>query len=160
MNSDTSKIQLDISDERITISERTPIKFPEIFIFLILTSVFAIVFLRVTGIVYSLIFSLGYVLFRYFSWLIWKQIEIDFNSKKLTITKMLLNKTTSTEILSSNFDYSKFNLKEFEQSGMKRAMIQYQSHKLMNLLLLTNQDDIELVKNEIFSKKSDKHTIF
>ena len=67
---------------------------------------------------------------------------------------MLLNKTKSSEILTSNFDYSNFTLKEFEQSGMKRAMIQYQSHKLIDLLLLTHQDDIELVKNKIFNKKS------
>jgi hypothetical protein len=154
MNSDTSKIQLNISDDRITISDRMPIKFLDISIFLVLTSVFAIFFLGVTGIVYSLIFSLGYVLFRYFAWLIWKRIEIDFDSKKLTITNMLLNKVKSSEILTSNFDYSNFTLKEFEQSGMKRAMIQYQSHKLMDLLLLTHQDDIELVKNEIFNKKS------
>ncbi len=131
-----------------------PIKFLDISIFLVLTSVFAIFFLGVAGIVYSLIFSLGYVLFRYFAWLIWKRIEIDFNSKKLTVTNMLLNKIKSSEILTSNFDYSNFTLKEFEQSGMKRAMIQYQSHKLMNLLLLTHQDDIELVKNKIFNKKS------
>ena len=154
MNSDTSKIQLNITDERITISDRMPIKFLDISIFLVLTSVFAIFFLGVTGIVYSLIFSFGYVLFRYFAWLIWKRIEIDLDSKKLTVTNMLLNKTKSSEILTSNFDYSNFTLKEFEQSGMKRAMIQYQSHKLIDLLLLTHQDDIELVKNKIFNKKS------
>ena len=131
-----------------------PIKFLDISIFLVLTSVFAIFFLGVTGIVYSLIFSFGYVLFRYFAWLIWKRIEIDLDSKKLTVTNMLLNKTKSSEILTSNFDYSNFTLKEFEQSGMKRAMIQYQSHKLIDLLLLTHQDDIELVKNKIFNKKS------
>ena len=154
MNSDTSKIQLNITNERITISDRMPIKFLDISIFLVLTSVFAIFFLGVTGIVYSLIFSFGYVLFRYFAWLIWKRIEIDLDSKKLTVTNMLLNKTKSSEILTSNFDYSNFTLKEFEQSGMKRAMIQYQSHKLIDLLLLTHQDDIELVKNKIFNKKS------
>ena len=154
MNSDTSKIQLNISDERITISDRMPIKYLEIILFLIVTSVIAIFLLGIPGIVYSLIFSLGYVLFRYFAWLNWNRIEIDINSKKLTITNMLLNKSKSSEVLTSNFDYSNFTLKEFEQSGMKRAMIQYQSHKLTDLLLLTHADDIKLVKKELFNKNS------
>ena len=131
-----------------------PIKFPDISIFLILTSVFAIFFIGLAGIVYAFIFSLGYVLFRYFAWMIWKKIEINIQDKKLTITNMVFNQRKRSEILTEKFDSSYLILKEFKQSGMKRAMLQYQSHKLTDLVLLTHQEDIELVKNELFNKKS------
>jgi hypothetical protein len=153
MDLDTSKIQLDISAGKISISDRMPIRYLEILLFIVVTSVASVFFVGIAGVIYSLFFSLGYVLFRYFAWLIWKRIEIDIDNKKLTITNMLLNKSKSTEILTSNFDYSNFTLKEFEQSGMKRAMIQYQSHKLTDLLLLTHAGDIELIKKELFSEK-------
>lgn len=152
MNIDASKIQLEISDEKILISDRMPIKFLDISISLLLTGAFAIFFLGVVGIFYALIFTSGYVLFRYFSWIIWKEIEIDFNTKKLTTSWMLFTKRKRTETLTTKFDSTNLTLKKFEQSGMKRAMIQYQNHTLNDLLLLTHQDDIDLVKQRIFDK--------
>lgn len=65
---------------------------------------------------------------------------------------MVFLKEKRKEILTQKFDYSNLTLKEFKQSGMRRAMLQYQSHKLVDLLLLTQQDDITLVKNELFTK--------
>ena len=153
MNIETSKIQLDISEEKIYISDRMPIKFVDITIFLVLTLAIAIFILGVTGIIYSLLFSIGYILFRYFAWVIWKKIEIDLDRKKITITHMLLNNARSTNILTDKFDFSNLELNEFEQSGMKRAMIQYKNHKNNDLLLLTHPKDIEIIKNELMNKK-------
>ncbi|MCB9173723.1 MAG: hypothetical protein H6589_03865 [Flavobacteriales bacterium] len=152
MNFESNKIQLTIFNGKFLISDRMPIKYLEITAFLILCSIFSIFFLGLAGIIYSIIFCLGYILFRFFAWIIWKKIEINIESRKLTTTRMVFNKETKTDIITNKFDFSNLILKEFEQSGMKRGMIQYKNHKLNDLMLLTHQKDIELLKNELFNK--------
>ncbi len=71
----------------------------------------------------------------------------------MTITNMFLNNVRSINILTNEFDFSDLELSEFEQSGMKRAMIQYRNHKINDLLLLTHPKDIETIKIELMNKK-------
>lgn len=148
MNLETSKITLEVTDNKVSISDRMTMKVSEIIVFLVVTSSIAIFILGLTGIIYSLLFSSGYILFRYFAWVFWKRIEIDFKNRRLTVTDMVLNNRKSTEILTNQFDPSKLILREYEQSGMKRALIQYKNHKVNDLLLLTHPADIDVIREQ------------
>jgi hypothetical protein len=158
MKAETSKIQLDISDDRISVSDRMPIRFLDTAFFLLLTSILAIFFLGAVGVIYSLLFSLGYALFRYFAWLIWKRIVIDLVHHKLTDTRMLLNSPRSSETITTKFDIAHLEFHEFEQSGMKRAMIRYRTHKEHNLLLLTHKKDIAIIDEWLSKAKQTVNT--
>lgn len=156
MNFETSKIQLHISEKKIVISDRMPIKVSDIAMFLGVISAIAIYFFSIVGVIYAVVFGLGYIVFRYFAWIIWKRIEIDHDSKKLTISNMLLDKVRNTKVLTNKFDLSNLTLYEFEQSGMKRGMIQYKNHKKNDLMLLTHPSDIDAIKYRLMSKNVNK----
>lgn len=154
MNFEAEKLQLDITDKKISISDRMTIKHVPVLVSLLITSILAVVFLGLLlGVIFALVFSIGYFLFRYLAWFIWKRIEIDLGNGRLTISHMLLNSKRRTDLLTNKFIVSDLKLKEFEQSGMQRAMLQYQDHKLHDLLLLTHPKDIELIKREVFSSE-------
>jgi hypothetical protein len=84
----------------------------------------------------------------------WKQIDISMKNRNVTVTSMVFNKKRQTEILTTKFNQSNLIFNEFEQSGMKRAMLQYKTHKIIDLLLLTHKDDIKLIKSAVFDKQS------
>ena len=62
---------------------------------------------------------------------------------------MVFNKVWRKKILSTSLNPDNLILKEFVQSGMQRAMLQYHKGAEVNILLLTNQEDIELVKQTL-----------
>lgn len=149
---ESPKIQLTISKEKMTISDRMPFYILDVSWFILSISIVAISILGIVGIVYAFVFSIGYLLFRYTAYIIWKTIEIDFVKNQLTITNMVFNKENNTQLVTSCFKRDNLILKEFEQSGMQRAMLQYKSHKITDLVLLTHSKDIELVKRRLFNK--------
>lgn len=150
MNFDSKKIEINKSTELISVSDRMSIKFGAILILLTFTFALSTFFFGIIGIVYSVLFSLGYILFRYFAWVFWKKVEINTEHNTLTIAHMFVNKEKGKKVITQKFNMSNFILKEFEQSGMKRAMLQYKTHKLVDLILLTHEKDIEEVKSQLF----------
>lgn len=149
---ETPKIQLTISKEKMIISDRMPFHILDVILFVLSISIVAVFILGIVGIVYALVFSIGYLLFRYTAYIIWKTIEIDLVKNQLIITNRVFNKKNKTQLISSSFKRDNLILKEIEQSGMQRAMLQYKSHKIIDLVLLTHSKDIELVKRRLFNK--------
>lgn len=150
---ETEKIQLKVSDDLIEISDRMPINVVDILLFLLVISAVAVALLGPVGVVYSVLFSIGYIAFRYMAWVMWQKIEINLETNQITTTKMIFGKNMGSRVLSNRFKMKDLNLREFEQSGMQRAMLQYDSHLIHNLLLLTHPKDIRLIKEEVFKRK-------
>jgi hypothetical protein len=150
MNFETSKIQLEITPDKIIISDRMPLNWLDIGLFIGIAYAALGLILGPSGLIIASLLSLGYIFFRYFAWLIWKQIDINLCTKTISVKHMFLAQNTSTEIISEKFDLSKLCLHEFEQSNMKRAMIQFNNHKINDLMLLTHLDDIQLIKTKVF----------
>ncbi|SOE19865.1 hypothetical protein SAMN06298216_0366 [Spirosomataceae bacterium TFI 002] len=154
MNSNPSKIKIESNEGCVFISDRMPLLFKEIVVFILGCYSLSFFLFGQIGIVHASIISFGYLLFRFFAWVFWKKIELNNTNKKVILHQMLFTKVKKTKVYLGIYEKSDLSLREFEQSGMKRAMIEYQNHEINQLLLLTNVKDIELVKKEIFNQSN------
>jgi len=135
---------------KIIISDRMPLNIKNILLFLLLIFVVTVSILGIVGVVYTIVFSVGYILFQFMAWIYWRQIEIYLIKNQMIILRRILDRSKKAKVVISNFRMENLILNEFQQSGMTRAMLQYQGHKITNLMLLTHSKDIELVKQNLF----------
>lgn len=149
-NKESGKISISKKDSRILISDRMPFLLKDILIFLISNLVvLSILFLGKFAIVYMLFFAIGYLVFRYFAFIFWKELEIDLQTNTFISHQMFMGIKYRNQVITKAFKAENFTLKEFEQSGMQRAMLQYKTHKTLALILLTTQKDIDFVKSKL-----------
>jgi len=149
-NLQTPKVKCIVFKNKIIISDRMPLNVKNILLFLLLTFIVTVSILGIVGVLYTIVFSIGYILFQFMAWIYWIQIEINLIKNQMIIFKRILDRSKKTKVVISNFRREDLILNEFQQSGMTRAMLQYHGHKITDLMLLTHSKDIELVKQILF----------
>ena len=66
--------------------------------------------------------------------------------------KKIINKTQNINLITNNFDSSKFEYKELNRSGNTKFLMNYKTHKNNELLILRNKSDKEFIEKYIVEK--------
>ena len=98
-----------------TISDRIPLNWKELLAWTISSFIFLIWFLGVgIGIYIAILTLIGYVLYRFASWIYYTELKIDEKSGKLIRIKKLLNQTQKIELITDSFDLNRFEFLELK----------------------------------------------
>lgn len=93
--------------------------------------------------------TIGYTLFRFASWIYYSEIKIDEKSRELIRLKKILNRIQTTDLITNKFDPNRFEYKKLTRSGKTKFLMNYQTHKNHELLILQNADNKNLIENYI-----------
>lgn len=136
------------------LSNRIPISLKQIILIPTITCIMMIILTGwLVGLVTGVITMIGYILYRFASWLYYSEIEINEKSGHITLTVKLLNQIQKTELITRQYNINNFEFSEINQSGKTKFLLKYKTHKNHELLILKNEFDKlkiqEYLKNEI-----------
>ncbi|MDT0607018.1 hypothetical protein [Croceitalea rosinachiae] len=136
-----------------TLSDRIPLKWKGLIIW---TSSSVIILTFVVGarvaIFIAILTFIGYLLYRFASWIYYSEIKIDEKSGKITRLKKILELTKKTDLITDKFDPNKFEYSELNRSGKTKFLMSYRTHKNHDLLILKNEADKNRIKKYITEK--------
>ncbi|AXP81607.1 hypothetical protein CJ739_2534 [Mariniflexile rhizosphaerae] len=136
-----------------TMSDRIPFNWKELLIWTSTSFIFLILFLGIgVGIFVAILTLIGYVLYRFASWIFYSELQIDEKSGKITRLKKILDRTRKTELIADKFDPNRFEYSELTRSGKTKFLMNYRTHKDNELLILRNENDKKLIENYIKEK--------
>lgn len=96
--------------------------------------------------------TIGYTFFRFASWIYYSEIKIDEKSRKLIRLKKIFNQIKTVDLITNKFDPNRFEYKELTRSGKTKFLMNYQTHKNHELLILQNVNNKNLIENYIREK--------
>jgi len=136
-----------------TLSNRIPFKWKELLLWTSASFIFTIYFLGLAiGIYVAILTLIGYIFYRFAAWIYYSEIKINDKNGKMTRLKKILNRTHKTELITENFDSSRFEYADLSRSGKNKFLIRYNTHKKHDLLILKNKKDKEKFKEYIEEK--------
>tara|TARA_R110002072_G_scaffold174802_6_gene330427 strand:- start:4769 stop:5251 length:483 start_codon:yes stop_codon:yes gene_type:complete len=136
-----------------TLSDRIPFNWKELLIWTSTSFIFLILFLGIgVGIFIAVLTLIGYVLYRFTSWIYYSELKIDEKSGKIIRLKKILDRTQKTELITDKFDPNRFEYSELTRSGKTKFLMNYRTHKDYELLILRNENDKKLIENYIKEK--------
>lgn len=150
MNQDEDYFRISKNGHIHTLSDRMPFNWKELMIWTSASFIFLIWFLGIgIGIFVAILSLVGYIFYRFASWIYYTELKIDEKSGKITRLKKILDRTQKTELISDKFESRRFEYSELTRSGKTKFLMNYQTHKKNKLLILKNESDKELIKKYI-----------
>ncbi|WP_336127891.1 hypothetical protein [Mesoflavibacter sp. CH_XMU1422-2] len=136
-----------------TLSDRIPFNWKELMIWTSTSFIFLIWFLGIgIGIFIALLTLIGYIFYRFASWIYYSELKIDEKSGKLIRLKKIHDRTQKTELISEKFDPNRFEYSELTRSGKTKFLMNYRTHKNNELLIIKNKTDKEQIEKYIAEK--------
>ncbi len=136
-----------------TLSDRIPFNWKELMIWTSVSFIFLIWFLGIgVGIFVAILTLIGYTFYRFASWIYYTELKIDEQTGKITRLKKILDRTQKTELIANKFDPNRFEYSELNRSGKTKFLMNYRTHKNIELLILRNKTDKELIEKYIAEK--------
>ncbi|NJB72907.1 hypothetical protein GGR42_003405 [Saonia flava] len=136
-----------------TLSDRIPFNWKELMIWTSTSFIFLIWFLGIgIGIFIAILTLIGYIFYRFASWICYSELKIDEKSGKLIRLKKILDRTQKTELISEKFHPNRFEYSELTRSGKTKFLMNYRTHKNNELLILKNKTDKEQIEKYIAEK--------
>ena len=133
-----------------TLSDRIPFNWKEMMIWTSTSFIFLIWFLGIgVGIFVAILTLIGYTFYRFASWIYYTELKIDEKSGKITRLKKILERTQKTELIADKFEPNRFEYSELTRSGKTKFLMNYQTHKKNELLILRNESDKEIIEKYI-----------
>jgi hypothetical protein len=132
-----------------TLSDRIPLNWKELLIWTSTSFLILILFLGLIGIFVAILTLIGYVLYRFASWIYYSELQIDEKSRKLTRLKKVLDRTQKVDLITEKFDPSRFEFTELTRSGKTKFLMNYRTHRNNELLILKNKADKEEIERYI-----------
>ncbi len=113
-----------------TLSDRIPFNWKELMVFSSASLIFMIWFLGIgIGILVAILTLIGYVFYRFASWIYYSELKIDEQTGKITRLKKILDRTQKTELIANKFDSNRFEYSELTRSGKTKYSMNYRTHK-------------------------------
>ncbi len=135
------------------LSDRIPFRWNELIVWTSSSFIFLIYFLGFAiGLFIALLTLIGYIFYRFASWIYYSELEINEKSGKMTRKKKILKRTQTTDLITDKFDPSRFNYWELNRSGKSKFIMSYRTHKNHELLILKNKTDKEVIEKYISEK--------
>lgn len=136
-----------------TLSDRILFKWKELIIWTFASLILLIWLLGIgIGIFVAILTLIGYILYRFASWIYYSELKIDEKSGKIIRLKKILKQTQKTELIAEKFDSNRFEYLELTRSGKKKFLMNYRTHKNNELLIIKNETDKNLIENYIKEK--------
>lgn len=136
-----------------TLSDRIPLNWKQVLILPI--SIF-ILLLFITGwlvgLVIGVISGVGYLFYRFASWIYYTEIKIDTKYGRIIRLKKIFSKIVSKELITDNFDSNRFNFVELTRSGKTKFSMNYKTHKIHNLLIIRSIEGKNKIEQYIAKK--------
>ncbi|MFD0861430.1 hypothetical protein ACFQ1M_04375 [Sungkyunkwania multivorans] len=160
MNEDEDYFRISKNGHLHTLSDRIPFKWKELMIWTSTTFLFLIYFLGFgVGIFVAVLTLIGYILYRFASWIYYSELKIDEKSGRMTSLKRILGRTNKSEIITENFDPNRCEYSKLTRSGKTKFLMIYRTHKNNELLILKSQADKELIEKYIAEKITIYNTV-
>ncbi|RTL11587.1 MAG: hypothetical protein EKK56_08285 [Flavobacteriaceae bacterium] len=135
------------------ISDRIPFIWKEMLIWNLPTFLGLLyVFGPIVGVYIFILTLFFYILFRFASWIIYTEIQINIESGEMIKVKKIINNTQNINLITNKFDSSKFEYTELNRSGNIKFLMNYKTHKNNELLILRNKTDKEFIEKYIVEK--------
>ncbi len=131
------------------LSDRIPLNWKELMIWTFTSFLILILFFGLVGIFVAILSLIGYVIYRFASWIYYSELQIDERSGKMTHLKKILNRTQKVDLITEKFDPSRFEFMELTRSGKTKFLMNYRTHKNNELLILKNKTDKEKIERYI-----------
>ncbi|NAY91076.1 hypothetical protein GTQ34_04010 [Muricauda sp. JGD-17] len=136
-----------------TLSDRIPLKWQGLMIwtsssFIILTLIVGVG----VGLFVAILTFIGYLFYRFASWIYYSEVKIDEKSGKMTRLKKILERTQKTDLITDKFDVNGFEYSELNRSGKNKFLMSYRTHKNHDLLILKNKSDKEAIEKYVAEK--------
>ncbi len=132
------------------LSDRIPFRWTELMIWSAASFAFLIYFLGLlTGVLIASLTLIGYLLYRFASWIYYSEVHIDESSGKMTRLTKILDKTRSSDLITDKFDQNRFEFSELTRSGKTKYLMNYRTHRNNELLILRNKADKERIEKYI-----------
>ncbi|RAJ14539.1 hypothetical protein [Olleya aquimaris] len=136
-----------------TLSDRIPFKWKELIVWTSASFLLLIWLLGIgIGIFVAILTLIGYILYRFASWIYYSELKIDAKSGKIIRLKKILDRTQKTELITEKFDPNRFEYSELTRSGKTKFLMNYRTHKNNELLIIKNKTDKELIEKYISKK--------
>ncbi|GFZ94785.1 hypothetical protein GCM10011531_28110 [Aquaticitalea lipolytica] len=94
----------------------------------------------IVGIVIALLNLLLYPLIRFSTWVFYKEVRLCHN--ELFVLNKFLNKSLSCKLITNDFNKKKLFIKEHKAGSKTNYILQYKTHKIIDLLILEDKNDI------------------
>ncbi|MBQ0769448.1 MAG: hypothetical protein KBT58_09155 [Bizionia sp.] len=136
-----------------TLSDRISFNWKELLMWTFTSFLFLIWLLGIgIGIFIAILTLMGYIIYRFASWIYYSELKIDEKSGKLTRLKKILDRTQKTELINEKFDPNRFEYTELTRSGKTKFLLSYRTHKNNELLIIRNKTDKEQIEKYIAEK--------
>ena len=155
MNENEKYFKISKSGHVHTLSDRTPFKWKELMLWSSTSFLVLIYFLGIgVGIFVAILTLIGYVFYRFAAYIFYSELKIDEKSGKIIRIKKFLDNVQKEELITKNFDPTRFEYTELTRSGKTKYLMSYRTHKNSELLILKSRADIESVQKYILEKIS------
>jgi len=81
-----------------------------------------------------------YTILRFFAWFIYKEIVIDKNNGTIIQKNKFISKVKRVLEIDKNFNFEKLNFIEQSRSGQTKYILQYQTYKVFDLMIIKDQE--------------------
>ena len=153
MNEQEDYFRISKNGDVHTLSNRIPFKWKELLVWTSTSFIFLIYFLGFgIGIFVAILTLIGYIAYRFASWIYYSEVVIDEKSGKMTRLKKILERTQKADLITDRFDPNGFDYTELNRSGKNKFLMSYRTHKNHDLLILKNKTDKELIEKYIAEK--------
>jgi len=85
-----------------------------------------------------------YSLFRLFTWMYYSEIIINQKKGTLYVSKFKFSNLLDKKLVSSDFIYENLKFKKIERRGKIKYIISYETHKEIELLIITEKEYFKL----------------
>lgn len=136
-----------------TLSDRIPFNWKELLVWTSTSFIFLIWFLGIgIGMFVAILTLIGYMLYRFASWIYYSELKIDEQSGKITRIKKIFDRTQKTELIADKFDINRFEYSKLTRSGKTKFLMNYRTHKNNELLIIKNKTDKKMIEKYIAEK--------
>lgn len=137
------------------LSNRIPFKWNELLVWSSASFIFLLIWTGWLGaLLIAVLSTLGYGLYRFSAWVFYSELVIDLKSGRVMLLKKLLGKTQNEQLITENFDPSRFEFTALTRSGKTKYLLSYRTHKSHELLVLKNQLDRDRIKKYFSEEKT------
>ena len=133
--------------------DRIPLKWKELMVWSFASFFLLLYFVGLlAGLIVATITLIGYILYRFASWIYYSEVHIDEQTGKIIRIKKIFNRNQNIVLITDKFDTNRFEYSELNRSGKSKFLMSYRTHKNYDLLILKNEADKNLIKNYIEKK--------
>lgn len=132
------------------LSDRIPLRWEELFIWTSASFFILIAFVGpFIGLLIGILTLLGYILYRFASYIVYFELLINTKSGEMIRLQKVFNHTQRKELITTNFDASKFEYIALNRSGEQKFVLRYKTHMNHDLLIIRNEEDKNLIEQYI-----------